>query len=75
MPDDIDRAQLGRRVGSPFIAAMLNFMVGIAALLIITCIWERGLAIPMKAVFAAPPWIMIGGVILMIMGAALFYLF
>ena len=54
---------------------MLNFMVGIAALLIITCIWERGLAIPMKAVFAAPPWIMMGGVILMIMGAALFYLF
>ena len=31
-------AQLGRRVDSPFLAAMLNFMVGLAALLIITCI-------------------------------------
>lgn len=54
-------AQLGRRVGSPFLAAMLNFMVGLAALLIITCVWEHGLAIPMRDVFAAPPWIMMGG--------------
>ena len=54
-------AQLGRRVGSPFLAAMLNFMVGLAALLIITSVWEYGLAIPMGDVFAAPPWIMMGG--------------
>ena len=56
-------AQLGRRVGSPVLAAMLNFMVGLAALLIVTCIWERGLAIPMGDVFAAPPWILMGGAV------------
>lgn len=55
-------AQLGRRVGSPFTAAMLNFMVGLGALLIITAIWERGLAIPLQDVFAAPPWVLMGGV-------------
>jgi len=55
--------QLGKRAGSPFTAAMINFMVGISALLIITCIWERGLAIPFGNIAAAPPWILGGGVL------------
>ena len=54
-------AHLGKRVGSPFTAAMLNFMVGLAALLIVTLIWEHSLAIPFGAVKAAPPWILMGG--------------
>ena len=56
-------AQLGKRMGSPFIAAMLNFMIGLAALLIITSIWEHGLAIPVGAIMAAPPWILMGGML------------
>lgn len=60
-------AQLGRRVGSPFLSALLNFLVGIAALLILTSIVEHGLAIPVggREIF---------GVVIMICGAALFYL-
>lgn len=54
-------AHLGKRVGSPFTAAMLNFMVGLGALLIVTLIWEHSLAIPFGAVAAAPPWILMGG--------------
>lgn len=54
-------AHLGKRVGSPFTAAMLNFMVGLGALLIVTLIWEHSLAIPLGAVKAAPPWILMGG--------------
>lgn len=56
-------AQLGKRMGSPFIAAMLNFMIGLGALLIITSIWEHGLAIPIGAIMAAPPWILMGGML------------
>ena len=56
-------AQLGKRMGSPFIAAMLNFMIGLGALLIITSIWEHGLAIPVGAIMAAPPWILMGGML------------
>ncbi len=55
-------AQLGKRIGSPFTAAMINFMVGLAALLIVTLIWERSLLIPVEELFAAPPWVMMGGV-------------
>ena len=54
-------AQLGRRVGSPFTAAMINFMVGLGALLIVTLIWEHSLRIPVSAIAAAPPWVMLGG--------------
>ena len=54
-------AHLGKRVGSPFTAAMLNFMVGLSALLVVTVIWEHGLAIPLGNVFAAPPWVLMGG--------------
>ena len=54
-------AHMGKRVGSPFTAAMINFMVGIVALLIVTLIWERSLAIPFGAVAAAPPWVVMGG--------------
>ncbi len=54
-------AQLGKRVGSPFTAAMINFMVGLAALLIITLIWEHSLKIPFAAIAAAPPWVLFGG--------------
>ena len=53
-------AQLGRRVGSPFIAALINFIVGFIALVILAVIVEHGLAIPMGKVFAAPPWILTG---------------
>lgn len=54
-------AQLGRRVGSPFLSALLNFLVGIAALLIITSIVEHGLAIPVGSILKAPPWVLFGG--------------
>ncbi len=54
-------AQLGKRVGSPFTAAMINFMVGLAALLIITLLWEHSLMIPFDAIAAAPPWVLFGG--------------
>ena len=54
-------AQLGKRVGSPFTAAMINFMVGLAALLIITLLWEHNLMIPFDAIAAAPPWVLFGG--------------
>lgn len=53
-------AQLGRRVGSPFLAALINFIVGFIALVIIALIAEHSLAIPMGDVFAAPPWILTG---------------
>ena len=54
-------AQLGKRAGSPFTAAMINFMVGITALLIITIPIERGLGIPVGSIFSAPPWVLCGG--------------
>lgn len=54
-------AQLGKRVGSPFTAAMINFMVGWTALLIVTLIWEHSLMIPVGAIAAAPPWVCFGG--------------
>ena len=53
--------QLGKRLGSPLVSAMINFMVGICALFIITLIAERGLAIPFGKIFAAPPWVLFGG--------------
>ena len=59
-------AHLGRRVGSPFTAAMINFMVGISALLIVTLIVERDLAIPVEDLMKAPPWVMLGGVLAVI---------
>lgn len=55
-------AQLGKRVGSPFTAAMINFMVGLAALLIVTFAVERSLMIPVDDLMEAPPWVMTGGV-------------
>ena len=54
-------AHLGKRVGSPFTAAMINFMVGLAALLLVTLAVERSLRIPFDAIGAAPPWILFGG--------------
>lgn len=54
-------AQLGKRVGSPFTAAMINFSVGLVALLIITLFWEHSLMIPLGAIAAAPPWVVFGG--------------
>ena len=36
-------ARLGKKTGSPFTAAFINFLVGTAALLILTVIVERGL--------------------------------
>ncbi|MBQ9708580.1 MAG: DMT family transporter [Firmicutes bacterium] len=56
-------AHLGRRVGSPFLAALINFSIGIAALFVVALIVEHSLAIPMGKVFAAPPWILMGGVL------------
>lgn len=53
--------QLGKRAGSPFTAAMINFMVGISALLIVTLIYERSLAIPFGNIAGAPPWVVFGG--------------
>lgn len=55
-------AQLGRRAGSPFTAAMINFMVGMCALLLITLLVERSLFLPMDAIAEAPRWIFLGGV-------------
>ena len=54
-------AQLGKRVGSPFTAAMINFMVGWVALLIITLCWEHTLRMPFGAIADAPPWVCFGG--------------
>lgn len=54
-------AQLGRRVGSPFLSALLNFLVGLGALLIIAAIVEHGLAIPFGDILEAPPWVLLGG--------------
>ena len=54
-------AQLGKRVGSPFTAAMINFLVGWIALLIITLIWEHTLKLPFGAIAEAPPWVLFGG--------------
>lgn len=58
--------QLGKRAGSPFLAAMINFMVGISALLIVTVIWERSLAIPLADIATAPPWVLAGGILAVI---------
>ncbi|MBR0456748.1 MAG: DMT family transporter [Firmicutes bacterium] len=55
-------AQLGKRVGSPFTAAMINFMVGLAALLIVTFLVEHSLRLPFGSIAAAPPWVLLGGV-------------
>jgi transporter family-2 protein len=55
-------AQLGRRVGSPFTAAMINFIVGTGVLIILVAIVERGFRIPFAQIAAAPPWILLGGV-------------
>lgn len=54
-------AQLGRRAGSPFMGALLNFIIGLGALLIITVIVERSLMIPIGEIISAPPWILLGG--------------
>lgn len=54
-------ARLGRKMGSPFTAAFINFLVGTAALLILTVIVERGLQIPFGEIAEAPPWILLGG--------------
>ena len=55
--------QLGKKAGSPFFAAMINFMVGISALLIITILVEGGLGIPFGAIARAPVWVCFGGVL------------
>ena len=55
-------AQLGRRVGSPFLAALINFTVGIIALILFTLIVERSLMIPVGNILEAPRWILLGGV-------------
>ena len=54
-------ARLGRKMGSPFTAAFINFVVGTAALLILTVIVERGLHIPFGEIVKNPPWILFGG--------------
>ncbi len=54
-------AQLGRRVGSPFLAAMINFIIGWIALLIITVIVEHTLILPFEDLFSAPRWVLLGG--------------
>ncbi len=54
-------ARLGKKMGSPFTAAFINFLVGTAALLILTVIVERGLHIPFGVIAKSPPWILFGG--------------
>ena len=54
-------ARLGRKMGSPFTAAFINFLVGTAALLILTVIVEKGLHIPFGEIANNPPWILFGG--------------
>ena len=63
-------AQLGKRVGSPFTAAMINFLVGWIALLIITLIWEHTLKLPFALLQTKTPgvkegrmpaWFLAGG--------------
>ena len=54
-------ARLGKKTGSPFTAAFINFLVGTAALLILTVIVERGLHIPFAEIAKNPPWILFGG--------------
>ena len=54
-------ARLGRKMGSPFTAAFINFLVGTAALLILTMIVERGLHIPFSEIAKNPPWLLFGG--------------
>lgn len=54
-------AQLGRRVGSPFLAALINFTVGITLLLIAALFMEGSLAIPFGNIKGEPIWIISGG--------------
>ncbi len=55
-------AQLGKRIGSPFTAAMINFMVGLGVLLIITLLVEKSLIIPVGDVVDTGMWLFLGGV-------------
>ncbi len=54
-------ANLGKKAGSPFLAALINFAVGICALIIAALIMERSLAIPFGNIGAAPAWVLFGG--------------
>lgn len=54
-------AQLGRRVGSPFLAALINFTVGITLLLIAALFMEGSLAIPFGNIKGEPLWVITGG--------------
>ena len=60
-------AQLGRRVGSPFTAAMINFMVGWTALLVDQFGMFRSARRPVS-------WKEIAGVVIMVIGATMLYL-
>ncbi len=52
--------QLGRRLGSPFDAALVSFGIGLAAVVVVTALVRRRLPAPAD-VFALPAWMWLGG--------------
>ncbi len=54
-------AQLGKRLGSPFLAALVNFTVALLAMVVVTLIAQHTLAIPLGTLAKAPPWVCLGG--------------
>lgn len=54
-------AQLGKKAGSPFLAALINFTVGICTLIIAALFMEKSLAIPFGNLSGAPVWVLFGG--------------
>ena len=54
-------AQLGRRVGSPFLAALINFCVGLGTMFLITVAVERSLVMPVGDLITDSPWLFLGG--------------
>lgn len=54
-------ARLVKRAGTPFTAAMINFLVGTAVLICIASFTEHSRGIPFDAISDAPPWLFLGG--------------
>ena len=57
--------QLGKRTGSPFTAALINFTVGIITISAAAVIMEGNLSIPVDRILSSPPWILTGGLLAM----------
>lgn len=58
-------AQLGKRTGSPFTAAMINFTVGIIVIAAAALIMEGTLHLPFDKMAQAPLWVYTGGALAM----------